>query len=188
MSATLLIPNMHCPSCISHISSLLEPFIRNSSIRELRTSLLDRTVSFEVMRNAKKEKRVVQAVKQVLREEGGFEISSERDHHEVTSNGGFITHLKSFLSPPSSASIPLSTTQQQRYQRHLNNCEACQAEADQEAANGVRSGTSGEMDGVRTLSKEGGSEDEEETKVVVEKPKTGSIREVTFSISGMTCS
>ncbi|RXK37708.1 hypothetical protein M231_05041 [Tremella mesenterica] len=78
-SHSLLIPNMHCPSCVEHITSLLSTL---TYVRDISISLLLQTVTFRIVvsensvKNNKTEIDLVKDVARVLYREGGFEVDS----------------------------------------------------------------------------------------------------------------
>jgi hypothetical protein len=150
---------------------------------------------------------VVAKVAKVLKDEGGFEIEDPKaiepstERHKAP-RGALWSRLvaKVPLFATSNDGVdtptPLSILQQMRIQRHVDNCVACQAERQQELARGVRSSSSASSsaanlpilrDAAHPAFTEGQTE-EDDLKVVVEKPRRAQVREVTLSVEGMTCS
>lgn len=89
----LFVPNMHCPSCVQHIETLLEPYAKqptsklgryNACMTNLKISWLDHTISFSVHSSGKGPRKISrhfckQLVKDViedLEDGGGFNVES----------------------------------------------------------------------------------------------------------------
>ncbi len=199
MTATLLILNMHCPSCTSYITHLLDPFLVASSILDLDISLLDHTVSFEPQgRNRHFKERVVNKVARALQEDGGFEIDGLSLPDRVASPLAaqkqgilhtwfkYLSSTKSTLDPQL-ASVP--NNQLARLQRHIENCSVCQEGRPQDSA--VDNDPTGKFElPFEEVTPQDLDDDEDERKinVVIQPSPDSEIREATYSIAGMTCS
>ena len=123
----LFVPNMHCPSCVQHIETLLEPFAKeptgnlgryNAYMTDLKISWLDHTISFSVHSSRKGPRKISrhfckQLVKDViedLEDEGGFDVESLKD---CSTEGPFGKDMESGLAQPGTLShqqTPLQTS------------------------------------------------------------------------------
>ena len=132
---SLLVSNMHCPSCCEAITHLLSPL---PSIRNLSISLLLRTVTFSVdpsiSSSAKQvtREKVVKDVTAILTGEGGFEVDGGSNVPQSSSP----TDSKSSKEPLSFLRLLTSSRKHEREQRkeeerrrrHYEHCEACRLE------------------------------------------------------------
>lgn len=120
----LLVPNMHCPSCVETITQLLTPI---ESISNLKVSILDRTITF-VDSSAPSGGTGLRAVLDVLQREGGFHVETEDREPiqlpEESSLTGKAPWIR--LMPGRLSRLTRSIKEQdQRQKAHLAHCEAC---------------------------------------------------------------
>jgi copper chaperone CopZ len=79
-TASLLVSNMHCPSCVESITQLLSGL---SSVKNLSISLLLNRVTFAIdtsissSTRAPSYRKIVDQVKGILATEGGFNVTEE---------------------------------------------------------------------------------------------------------------
>lgn len=164
-TVTLLIPNMHCPSCVETITNLLAPL---RSISNLNVSLLLHTVSFAIDphspgSSAKKQEKTEDSVAKLLRREGGFIVESPSaetvsTRKFVTSSSGFTAWVSDHLSTAAKKAKAERRKEEERRELHLAHCEACRSGLPHEEA---RPASIDDLD--------------------------GQILKTTLSISGMTC-
>lgn len=138
LTASLVVSNMHCPSCVESITNLLShvPAVKNLSV-----SLLLHRITFAVDLSAGSssssapmtKERVVEQVKRILKSEGGFEVASD----EEVAEGG--NKRNSLLLPPPPQHLlgpwigkrrqdKVTKIVEERRRRHLEHCESCRAE------------------------------------------------------------
>ena len=125
-SFSLLVKNMHCPSCVDYITSLLSTL---TYVRDLSVSLLLHTVTFRLdaqvaTSSNQTESKLVDEVTALLSKEGGFELdrgsiapSRTEDAEKWKRNwtGKWARREKKQMS------------EEQRRQLHLEHCEACRS-------------------------------------------------------------
>ncbi|ODO05193.1 hypothetical protein L198_01882 [Cryptococcus wingfieldii CBS 7118] len=129
-TTTLLVANMHCTSCCDAIDSLLATL---PPVRNVSTSLLQRTVTFSVDTNAAHSSskgppsvpRVIDQVVHKLTGEGGFAIEADDE----------AEHPPAREAPSLLGRLGLQTRRgrerkraEDRRRRHLEHCEVCQAQ------------------------------------------------------------
>lgn len=128
---TLLIPNMHCPSCVETITNLLAPlrFVSN-----LNVSLLLHTVTFTLNpdspgSSSKKSDHVVEQAAGVLRREGGFIVESPgtdaASTRTVAKRRGLFEWASEHLSSTKKRERLEKEREERRRELHLAHCEAC---------------------------------------------------------------
>lgn len=171
---TLLIPNMHCPSCVESITQLLSPL---RSISNLNVSLLLHTVTFTPNSAAPSgslksgERGLAKEVTEILQREGGFVVenpSAEQLSLSTSSSpSGRISQWFHSLGWNAAAKQEEREKKREEVRRriHWENCEAC---------------------------REGRSHDVEPEAVSAAEVETvpqdeGGITKTVFSIGGMTC-
>ncbi|ORX37325.1 E1-E2 ATPase-domain-containing protein [Kockovaella imperatae] len=173
---TLLIPNMHCPSCVESITSILSSV---PQISQLDVSLLVRSVTFSIDTSIggslkpKSAAGIIAKVKELLVLEGGFvveqvgqEVSSDRNEKGSTTDftrSNILRWLK-----PNSKGRPKQDAEEERRAKHLAHCDVCQEEE--------RNPTSASVAAVQDA-----SESTQRSFGGVDVTKT------ILSISGMTC-
>lgn len=131
-TVSLLVSNMHCPSCSEAITQLLSSL---PSIRNLSVSLLLRTVTFAIDLSISSSKvtvttgSVINDVTKVLVREGGFEVEPSSTSVEIrtaphkVAKKGLLHRLSSALFRSREERKP-----EERRLRHLDHCMACQEE------------------------------------------------------------
>ncbi len=152
-TVSLLISNLHCPSCVETITSLLAPL---SAIRNLSISFLLHTITFSVdtsrARSSSKVTKsvdvVVDDVKAVLAQEGGFLIADkegEKENGERSNEreqGGEKrgdSWLARFWRGRRQSKEERRAAERRR--RHFEHCGACQKEEEARKAGIVPSST-----------------------------------------------
>lgn len=185
-AVSLLIRNMHCPSCCEAIRQLLEPL---PAVRDLSIDLLRRTVNFAVdvhaahpdtdaSSGALKLGDVYDQVVQLLYEEGGFEVEGDRPGGPPSAHKQPVKARREghglFGWKKRSREKREREEEKARRERHVEHCSTCQAEANGEHASG---------DAAADDSAEAGPKGPSSPKP---SSNGGTIR-TTLSIEGMTC-
>ncbi|KAL1408194.1 hypothetical protein Q8F55_004999 [Vanrija albida] len=158
-TASLLVSNMHCPSCVEAITQLLSGL---SSVKNLSISLLLNRVTFAIDTSISSStktpsyRRIVDQVKGILATEGGFTVTEEAAPAPAAKPSLF-----SKLGSKRRATKE-ERRAEERHARHLERCEACRAEQDA-LTNGLAPPT------------------------VSSPPPADQIQVTTLSIEGMTC-
>ncbi|GMK57348.1 hypothetical protein CspeluHIS016_0401820 [Cutaneotrichosporon spelunceum] len=122
-TASLLVGNMHCPSCVESITSLLSAF---GAVQNLSVSLLLHRITFAVdtsigsSRTPTSVNRVVEQVKNTLKSEGGFEVTDESGEEPKPRFFDRVFRKE--------RTDKASRVAEERRRRHLEHCEACRAE------------------------------------------------------------
>ncbi|CAK9784363.1 heavy metal translocatin [Cutaneotrichosporon oleaginosum] len=127
-TASLVVGNMHCPSCVESITNLLAAL---PSVKNLSVSLLLHRVTFAIDTSIGSSRvptsvdRVVEQVAHTLKSEGGFEVATEGGDVEPTpaATGGLLDRVFGKRRADKASKIA-----EERRRRHLEHCEACQAE------------------------------------------------------------
>lgn len=121
LTASLLVNNMHCPSCIDTIRDAL----RNvPSVHNLTVSLLLHRITFNV--DSKRSASVIDHVKRILRHEG-FSVSTPDEPEEPESDelpAGLLGRLVW-----KRREVRADKREEARRRQHLEHCEQCRAEA-----------------------------------------------------------
>jgi Cu+-exporting ATPase len=170
-TTTLLLPNMHCPSCAETITQLLSPI---RSISDINVSLLLRTVTFATntrssTSSGRAEKITRREVVDVLMREGGFIVETEEGQPIKLQTRkldldvrayGLGSWMRGGLSGPTRKQILAMRKEAKRREIHAAHCNACR-----EGRSLVASGTE------------------------LEPEATGDIEvfRTTLSVRGMTC-
>lgn len=121
MTASLLVNNMHCPSCIETIRKALANV---PSVHNLTVSLLLHRITFNV--DSKRAASVIAHVKRILRTEG-FSVATpdELEEPEVDElPSGFLGKLMG-----KRREVRAEKREEARRRQHLERCEQCRAEA-----------------------------------------------------------
>lgn len=131
---SLLVHNLHCPSCVESITQILSPL---PAVQNLSVSLLLHRVTFAVdispssLTTPKTVNKVVQEVKARLAEEGGFKIADinvDHKHAPRSRSGGSLGRQwweKLFGRTKKQEEDKQDALKRQR---HLGHCPACRAE------------------------------------------------------------
>lgn len=133
-TASLVVGNMHCPSCVESITNLLANM---SAVKNLSVSLLLHRITFAVDTSISSSKapmtldRVVEQVAHTLKSEGGFDVTSDDSTQDLDLGDGESPRLLRLFGKRRRAVDKASRLAEERRQRHLEHCESCRA--DQEA-------------------------------------------------------
>jgi len=128
---TLLIPNMHCPSCVETITNLLAPL---RPISNLNVSLLLHTVTFTLNpdspgSSARKPDHVVDKAANMLRREGGFIVESPgadtSSMMPTVKRRGLLEWAGEHLRSAKKKERTEKEREERRRELHLAHCEAC---------------------------------------------------------------
>lgn len=121
LTASLLVNNMHCPSCIDTIRAALTNV---PSVHNLTVSLLLHRITFNV--DSKRSASVIEHVKRILRTEG-FSVATPDEPEEPESDElptGFLGRLVG-----KRREVRAEKREEARRRQHLEHCEQCRAEA-----------------------------------------------------------
>lgn len=125
-TASLLVANMHCPSCVESISALAGDI---PGVVNLSVSLLLHRVTFAVDTSISSSSRpgsvdrVIDSVKRVLTTEGGFVVTNENEEDKPVKEKKWFTHRREKKE---------NKVADERRRRHLERCEACRLEMEAE--------------------------------------------------------
>lgn len=127
-TASLVVGNMHCPSCVESITNLLQGM---SAVKNLSVSLLLHRITFAVDTSTSSSTspmtvdRVVEQVTHTLKSEGGFEVSTDADgdDHSEHSEPRLLDRFFGKRREGKARRIA-----EERRRRHLEHCEVCRAE------------------------------------------------------------
>lgn len=156
-TASLVVGNMHCPSCVESITNLLAGMV---AVKNLSVSLLLHRITFAVdtsigtSRAPMSVDRVVEQVKHTLKSEGGFDVTNEGGEPEP--QPGLLDRVFGRRRTDKASRIA-----EERRRRHLEHCESCRQE--QEAR------------------------DRGEPPTLPVAPPADQVLVTTLSIEGMTC-
>lgn len=125
-TTTLLVKNIHCPSCVSFAEDVLRPL---PDIHKVDISIIDHTI--RVQHDAKKE--LAQHIIQEL-SEAAFEIQ-----HVSTRDTTGRVHYEFDLSEPSARTSshkawPWSRSMSKAERKHIENCNACKSKLESDQA------------------------------------------------------
>lgn len=142
-SFSLLVKNMHCPSCVDYITSLLSTL---TYVRDVSVSLLLHTVTFRLdpqvaTSSTQTETKLVDEVTALLSKEGGFELDRGSIAPSRTEDA---EKPKRSWAGRWGRREKKQMTDEQRRQLHLEHCEACRSglplEPTEEHPRGVKEG------------------------------------------------
>lgn len=178
---SLLVRNMHCPSCCEAITQLLSPI---PAVRGLSVSLLLRTITFSVDPSHSSSIKpivpsvVVRDVNAILTRDGGFEVHQQTDGN-IT--GKSLAQVNRFTESPfgrvsRGKRERESKVEEARCRRHLEHCKECRDKQDiMRAESHLASLTEASVNRKQPLSSADDS---------IEKD---GIMKTVISIKGMTC-
>ncbi|RSH88277.1 uncharacterized protein EHS24_000811 [Apiotrichum porosum] len=137
-TASLMVANMHCPSCVEAITELLAniPAVVNLSVSLLLnrvTFSVDTSISSSSSSNPSNYERIVDQVHQVLTTEGGFVVTDENAPVVATPepvSPKAVSRPLAWLSRSNRRAVKENKVADERRRRHLEGCEACRLEAE----------------------------------------------------------
>ncbi|ORY25914.1 E1-E2 ATPase-domain-containing protein, partial [Naematelia encephala] len=189
-SVTLLVSNMHCPSCVESITALLDPI---SSIKDLSVNLLLRTVTFRVdtsisgSKSPKSAEGIQQDVKRVLTTQGGFQVVSAQPDEPASEPHESRRETEGWMYAFDFARRRKERKQrrqaEQRRQKHFERCDACRLGLEHPDYPPLSLKTTTMTEGKDVAV----SPAMTQVKRVAESPEQGAIIRTTLSISGMSC-
>ncbi|KAJ9610526.1 hypothetical protein H2200_005303 [Cladophialophora chaetospira] len=187
-TSTILVSNIHCPSCVSYVQDILREV---SGIQSVHVSLIDHLIRVKHTSDSTRELITGELIK------AAFEV----DHVTTIRPDGVQSHDYDVSPTATSSRVPRSTWRMSRAQRkHIENCNACRREKGRRPASKLTwaalnrrrrsSDTQKSPTGQTTPFSDDTLVDEKPTVIDVDGPSEETaalLYVVSLSIGGMTC-